>query len=349
MNPNTTQLMPFTHDAFGQVRTLVIDDKPYFVAKDIAVALGYSNHRDAIIRHCRGVVKRDLFTSTGSKDLSMIPQGDVIRLVMRSKLPAAERFESWVCDEVIPTILRTGSYTVPAMPENQISSEFPVKMLDIHRALQIEKPFPEWCRFVCDAGFTEHEDFETIGRNDVRVTYEMAKHAALSADSPQGSALRRYFREIARPIDQTACANASADLGAEIRALRDEVDLLRNQARRNEALLLSATAAGQARTRIEEADPDRLDTARLVAYLTEHVGQPVKFADVIGIASQLRLFRSRIVPYRQAATRSSLGKALTKYAGEVFRLPDGRDAMLMVWGQWRKRRYFADVVDPCLS
>lgn len=160
----------------------------------------------------------------------------------------------------------------------------------------------------------------------------------------------KRFRDLAEDlILRETTAPVPGDLLAEIRALRDEVDLLRNQARRNEALLLSATAAGQARTRIEEADPDRLDTARLVAYLTEHVGQPVKFADVIGIASQLRLFRSRIVPYRQAATRSSLGKALTKYAGEVFRLPDGRDAMLMVWGQWRKRRYFADVVDPCLS
>lgn len=158
------------------------------------------------------------------------------------------------------------------------------------------------------------------------------------------------FRDLAEDlILRETTAPVTADLLAEVRALRDEVALLRSQARRNEALLLSATAAGQARARIESADPDRVDTARLVAYLTEHVGQPVKFADVIGIASQLRLFRSRIVPYRQAATRSALGKTLTKYAGEVFRLPDGRDAMLMIWGQFRNRRYFADVVDPCLS
>lgn len=160
----------------------------------------------------------------------------------------------------------------------------------------------------------------------------------------------KRFRDLAEDlILRETTAPVTADLLAEVRALRDEVALLRSQARRNEALLLSATAAGQARARIESADPDRVDTARLVAYLTEHVGQPVKFADVIGIASQLRLFRSRIVPYRQAATRSALGKTLTKYAGEVFRLPDGRDAMLMIWGQFRNRRYFADVVDPCLS
>lgn len=341
--------MPFTHESFGEVRTLVIDEKPHFVAKDVATALGYTNTRKAIGDHCKWVTKRYLFTSTGKKAASCIPQGDVIRLVMRSKLPGAERFESWVCDEVIPTILRTGSYTVPGADEDRISSEFPVKMIDIHRALQIEKPFREWCRFVCNAGFTEHDDFEILGPDDVRVTYEMAKHAALSADSPQGSALRRYFREIARRSGQAADMEVSADLAAEIRALRDEVALLRSQARRNEALLLSATAAGQARARIESADPDRLDTARLVAYLTQHVRQPVKFTDVIGIAGQLRLFRSRIVPYRPEATRSSLGKALTKYAGEVFRLPDGRDAMLMIWGQFRNRRYFADVVDPCLS
>ena len=100
MNPNTESqtLTLFNHEMFGEIRTLVIDGNPYFVAKDIANALGYTNSRKAIGDHCKGVTKRYLFTSTGKHEASFIPEGDVIRLVMRSKLPAAERFERWVCD-----------------------------------------------------------------------------------------------------------------------------------------------------------------------------------------------------------------------------------------------------------
>lgn len=103
-------LQIFNNEEFGRVRTAQIDDKPYFVATDIANALGYTNPRDAVLRHCKGVVKRDTPTSSGTQQMSYINEGDVYRLIMKSKLPSAERFESWVMDEVLPSIRKNGGY-----------------------------------------------------------------------------------------------------------------------------------------------------------------------------------------------------------------------------------------------
>ena len=102
------KLQIFNNEEFGRVRTAQIDDKPYFVATDIANALGYTNPRDAVLRHCKGVVKRDTPTSSGTQQMSYINEGDVYRLIMKSKLPSAERFESWVMDEVLPSIRKNG-------------------------------------------------------------------------------------------------------------------------------------------------------------------------------------------------------------------------------------------------
>lgn len=104
------ELQIFSSDEFGQIRTAEINGKPYFVASDVATALGYANPRKAIIDHCKGVTKRDTPTSGGTQELSYINEGDVYRLIMRSKLPAAEKFESWVMDEVLPSIRKNGGY-----------------------------------------------------------------------------------------------------------------------------------------------------------------------------------------------------------------------------------------------
>lgn len=100
----------FRNAEFGEIRMLEIDNKLYFVAKDVAKALEYSNPRDAISRHCRGVVKHDTPTSSGIQSMSYINEGDLYRLISHSKLPSAERFETWVFDDVLPTIRKTGGY-----------------------------------------------------------------------------------------------------------------------------------------------------------------------------------------------------------------------------------------------
>lgn len=114
------ELQIFNSEEFGDIRTAEIDGKPYFVGTDVAKALGYNNPRDAVSRHCKGVVKRDTPTSSGIQSMSYINEGDLYRLIMKSKLPSAEKFESWVMDEVLPAIRKTGSYQKPMTLEEQL-------------------------------------------------------------------------------------------------------------------------------------------------------------------------------------------------------------------------------------
>ena len=103
----------FENSEFGQVRTVEVDGKPYFVASDVAKALGYKNDRDAINRHCRWVVKHDIphpQSKTKTIEINIIPEGDLYRLVAGSELPNAQKFESWIFDDVIPSIRKNGGY-----------------------------------------------------------------------------------------------------------------------------------------------------------------------------------------------------------------------------------------------
>lgn len=82
-----------------------------FVGKDVAEALGYSDTSDAVKRHCKGSVKRlPLQTAGGVQDVRVLTQADVLRLVVSSRLPEAQKFEAWVFEVVLPEIAETGSY-----------------------------------------------------------------------------------------------------------------------------------------------------------------------------------------------------------------------------------------------
>lgn len=116
------ELQIFNSEEFGQVRTVEIDGKPYFAGRDVANALGYSNPRDAISRHCKGVVKHDSFKD-GGQLIALIPEGDMYRLITHSKLESAERFERWVFDEVLPTLRKTGSYEMPKQKPDKSKKE----------------------------------------------------------------------------------------------------------------------------------------------------------------------------------------------------------------------------------
>jgi len=100
----------FNCSEFGSVRTLEENGMILFCAKDVAINLGYNNTRAVILRHCKGVTKRDSLTDGGDQSLGFIPESDVYRLIMRSKLPAAERFERWIVEEILPTIRKHGVY-----------------------------------------------------------------------------------------------------------------------------------------------------------------------------------------------------------------------------------------------
>lgn len=103
----------FKNEQFGEVRTIEENGKPLFCGSDVARALGYARPNDAIVDHCRCTVKRRIpHPQSPDKEIGMafIPEGDVYRLIVRSKLPAADKFERWVFDEVIPSIRKNGGY-----------------------------------------------------------------------------------------------------------------------------------------------------------------------------------------------------------------------------------------------
>lgn len=92
-----------------------------FVGKDVAVALGYSNHADAINSHCKGVAKRyPLQTAGGLQEVRVLTQADVLRLIVSSRLPEAQKFEAWVFEVVLPEIAETGSYGKRKAPVDSI-------------------------------------------------------------------------------------------------------------------------------------------------------------------------------------------------------------------------------------
>ena len=104
------EVRTFFNEEFGEIRTIILNDKVYFCGKDIANALGYKVAKDAISAHCKGAVKHRSLTNGGYQELNFITEGDVYRLIAHSRLPSAERFECWVFDKVLPTIRKTGGY-----------------------------------------------------------------------------------------------------------------------------------------------------------------------------------------------------------------------------------------------
>jgi len=105
----------------NEIRTIIAEDKGvWWVAKDVCNVLGYTNHRDVVKRLCRknGVWNPyPLMTSGGKQYLLCIDEGNLYRLIIKSTKPESEPFESWVCDEVLPTIRKTGGYAIPGLSD----------------------------------------------------------------------------------------------------------------------------------------------------------------------------------------------------------------------------------------
>lgn len=124
------ELQIFQNEEFGSVRTVDVDGKTYFVASDIAKSLGYAIPHKAVQTHCKGVLKRNIPTNSGNQDMLIIPEGDIYRLIIKSQLPSADKFESWIFDEVIPQIRQTGGYQKKLSPQEMMRIQ--LGMIDNH-------------------------------------------------------------------------------------------------------------------------------------------------------------------------------------------------------------------------
>lgn len=140
MNQITSPAAPIVavFESAQSIRIILIDNEPWFVASDVCGILGYTNGRKAIADHCRalGVTKRDTpaeecdvtnryATSKArlSQEMTYINEGNLYRLVIKSRMPAAEKFEAWVCDEVLPSIRKQGYYIAPVVDQEPAQDE----------------------------------------------------------------------------------------------------------------------------------------------------------------------------------------------------------------------------------
>ena len=114
----SNEVKVFTNNEFGSVRSMIINNAPWFVGKDVAMALGYTNTRKALNDHVddedKGVTKCD--TLGGKQKMTIINESGLYSLIMSSKLPKAKEFKHWVTSEVLPSIRKTGGY-IPATTE----------------------------------------------------------------------------------------------------------------------------------------------------------------------------------------------------------------------------------------
>lgn len=115
------EMQIFENEEFGKIRTLTINDEPWFVGKDVAGVLGYANPRDALAKRVdeedKGVAKRD--TLGGKQEMIIINESGLYALILSSKLPSAKRFKHWVTSEVLPALRKAWKYEIPCNKQYQ--------------------------------------------------------------------------------------------------------------------------------------------------------------------------------------------------------------------------------------
>lgn len=239
-----SNLMVFNNQDFGQVRTVNIEGKPYFVGKDIAEALGYKLPRKAISDHCKGVLKQNILTDGGLQEMLIIPEGDIYRLIIKSKLPQAEKFESWVFDEVLPQIRKTGQYQVKPksnldLLELQVKAlkEVEEKVTDLDEKFE---DFKEDLPLIGDepdelVALVKQKGVEVLGGKDAKAYKDKSLRSKVYSDIwgevKRQFGVRKYKAIKRKHFDKAkeivSRYNTTVLLAKEISLLNDQIDLLR--------------------------------------------------------------------------------------------------------------------------
>lgn len=134
------ELQIFNNPEFGEIRTIEIDGEPWFVGKDVAVALGYANPKDALGNHVdtedKRVIQRSEIATLEipNRGMTIVNESGVYALIFSSKLSGAKKFKRWVTAEILPAIRKTGTYTAPDM-----SKELQAIIMIDQRTVQHEK------------------------------------------------------------------------------------------------------------------------------------------------------------------------------------------------------------------
>src|SRR5574344_1786691 len=143
MSEQNNQFQVFNHEQFGEITTIKCeDDKILFKGNDVAKALGYVDYTKAITNHCKGVAILTTPSPKGMQPTRFITEADIYRLVMRSKLPAAEKFQDWVVEEVLPSIRKNGAYLTEKTIERALNE--PDFLIELATNLKKEKQAREF-------------------------------------------------------------------------------------------------------------------------------------------------------------------------------------------------------------
>lgn len=223
------KIQEFINEKFGTVRTIEIDGVTYFYGIDIAKSLGYSNASKAVLTHCKKILKKTLETSNSQNGktvkgkVSLITKPDIYRLIVRSDLESTDEFESWIFDEILPTIERTGAYIEDSREEEMIEKYFPsisddVKLLmikDLQKAVKNEQEKnKELQQFYDDLMNTEglyHMGMVAkqlkIGRNTM-LSYLRGKGIIFYQDN-SNVPYQRYMNQKLFAVVETPCADGN--------------------------------------------------------------------------------------------------------------------------------------------
>ncbi len=144
------EIKVFENEEFGQVRTIVKDGNPWFVGKDIATVLGYAKPADTIRKRVdeedRGISKME--TPSGIQEMTIINESGLYSLILGSKLDSARKFKRWVTSEVLPTLRKTGTYSVST------TYQYPVPSASLESATNAGRLFE---RIMRSEGVPPHE------------------------------------------------------------------------------------------------------------------------------------------------------------------------------------------------
>ena len=171
----------FENSEFGKIRTIEENGNVLFCGSDVAKVLGYRRPNDALSLHCRYTVKHSIpHPQNPDKRIEMtfVPEGDVYRLIVHSKLPSAERFEKWVFDEVIPSIRKHGAYMTPEKIEEVLLN--PDTIIRLAQEIKAEQE----------------------ARRKLEAEAEVNRPKALFADSVSSSSDTILVREMAKILRQ---------------------------------------------------------------------------------------------------------------------------------------------------
>jgi anti-repressor protein len=194
-------IQTFTNANGYTLRTVTDNDTVYFVGKDVAEMLGYANTKDAIAKHCKGVAKRyPVQTAGGTQEVRVITEPDFYRLVVNSKLPAAQEYEKWVFEEVLPAIRKSGGYMV------DIANETPEETMARALTIASETMERQKARIAALEAKTNEQQLE-LAQQDVTIkqqqlALDVAAPKALFADAVSQSDSCILIGELAKLLRQ---------------------------------------------------------------------------------------------------------------------------------------------------